>query len=215
VRAAILVAACLAGCAGTPPPDWQASAAAALDAAVQAHLSGDARQQAVQSGLARREIARTGRPALLARAELMLCAAATASLSLEPCAGFEALRADAEPAELAYAQYLAARPLARADVDRLPEAQRRAAAAVAGAPLTLDALRAIDDPLSRIIAVAVLFQAGLASPDMIALASDTASAQGWRRPLLAWLGVQLALAEKSGDTQAARQVQRRIRIVAP
>jgi hypothetical protein len=216
MRAAVVVVACLAACAGKPPPpDWKAGAASALDAAVEAHLSGDSRQQAVQSDLARREIARTGQPALLARAELMLCAAATASLAFEPCARFEALRADAEPAERAYAQYLAARPLSRDDIDRLPEAQRRAAAAVAGAPVAADALRAIDDPLSRLIAVAVLFQAGLASPDLIALASDTASEQGWRRPLLAWLGVQLALAEKAGDAQAAGQVRRRIRVVSP
>jgi hypothetical protein len=74
----------------------------------------------------------------------------------------------------------------------------------------VDTLRAIDDPLSRLIATGVLFQQGRASPDAIALAVDTASAQGWRRPLLAWLGVQLALAEKAGDSAAAAALKRRI-----
>ena len=38
---------------------------------------------------------------LLARAELMRCAAHAASLQVEPCAGFEAVRADAAPPERA------------------------------------------------------------------------------------------------------------------
>jgi hypothetical protein len=71
-------------------------------------------------------------------------------------------------------------------------------------------LKAIDDPLSRLVAIGVLFQRGGASPEAIALAVDTASAQGWRRPLLAWLGVQLELAETAGDTAAAEQLRRRI-----
>jgi hypothetical protein len=72
---------------------------------------------------------------------------------------------------------------------------------------------AIDDPLSRLIAVAVLFQAGQASPPMINAATETASAQGWRRPLLAWLKVQALRAERAGDTAAAQRLQRRIALV--
>jgi len=48
---------------------------------------------------------------------------------------------------------------------------------------------------------------------VITLAVDTASAQGWRRPLLAWLGVQAMRAEKSGDTVEAQRLHRRIDLV--
>ena len=41
-------------------------------------------------------------------------------------------------------------------------------------------------------------------------AVDTASAQGWRRALLAWLINQQRLAQEQGDTALAAQVQRRL-----
>jgi primosomal protein N'' len=74
-------------------------------------------------------------------------------------------------------------------------------------------VQGIDDPLSRLIAVAVLFQAGKASPPMIDAAIETASAQGWRRPLLAWLKVQAMRAEKAGDAAETQRLQRRIALV--
>jgi primosomal protein N'' len=74
-------------------------------------------------------------------------------------------------------------------------------------------LQAIDDPLSRLIAAALLFRAGKASPEMITLAADTASAQGWRRPLLAWLKVQALRAERVGAADEAQRLRRRIELV--
>jgi hypothetical protein len=71
-------------------------------------------------------------------------------------------------------------------------------------------LTAIADPLSRLVASALLLQRGQLSPDGIALAVDTASSQGWRRPLLAWLGVQLQRAQASNNAELAAQVQRRL-----
>ena len=47
----------------------------------------------------------------------------------------------------------------------------------------------------------------------IELASDTASAQGWRRPLLAWLKVQALRAQQGGDAAALQALQRRIALV--
>ena len=46
-------------------------------------------------------------------------------------------------------------------------------------------------------------------PAGIVLAVDTASTQGWRRPLLAWLGVQAQRAEAAGDTAAQAAIERR------
>jgi hypothetical protein len=208
--AALLCAVALAGCAGSEPvPQWQVDAKAASEAAVDAYLSGATRVAAAEFARARGQLARTGRPDLLARAELLRCAAAVASLDFEPCAGFEALRADAAPAERAYADYLVAR-LPIADAALLPPAQRPfASGTLQGEPATA-ALRAIDDPLSRLVAAAVLFKGGRADPQAVALAVETASAQGWRRPLLAWLGVELALAEKAGNKDEVERLRRRI-----
>lgn len=203
-----------AGCASGPPaPAWQADARAAVDAAVAAHLAGDGRAETLSAERARSALARTGRTELLARAELMRCAAQVASLAFGPCAGFEALRADAGASEQAYAEYLAAQPLPAERIALLPEAQRGTAAALAGGRITRDALAAIEDPQARLIAIAVLFQARRADPAMIALATDTASSQGWRRPLLAWLKVQLRLAQERTDSVEAERLARRIAVV--
>jgi len=45
-------------------------------------------------------------------------------------------------------------------------------------------------------------------------AIDIASAQGWRRPLLAWLGVQEKRAEAAGDREVLERIRRRIALVA-
>ena len=197
----------LGACAGTPPPDWQLNAKTALDRALAAHLSGDVRADAAEIAYARREIARTGRIDLLARAELAYCAAQVASLAFAPCAPFEALRNDAPAAEIAYADYLQAQVQAQ-DVGLLPSAHR----AVAAAPTSAQ-LAGIEEPLARLIAAAVVLRSGRADPAVIAIAVDTASAQGWRRPLLAWLKAQLALAEKSGADAEVDRLRRRIAIV--
>ncbi|MDH5209326.1 MAG: hypothetical protein OEW34_11850 [Burkholderiaceae bacterium] len=214
VRIAIgSLAALLAACSSAPPPPgWQGNAKAALDRAVAAYLGGDTRIASVEFDLARHELASTGRGEQVALAELTRCAARVASLDVGPCEGFEKLRPDATTAQRAYADYLANRVQA-GDVALLPEQHRAFAAGGLSGDAATSALRAVDDPLARLVATGVLFQGGRANPAAVALAADTASAQGWRRPLLAWLGVQLALAEKAGDNAGAELLRRRIGLV--
>ena len=76
-------------------------------------------------------------------------------------------------------------------------------------------LAAIADPLSRLIAAGVLLRRSAATPAVVDTAVDTASQRGWRRPLLAWLGVQLRQAQAAGATDEAARVQRRIDLLAP
>jgi len=202
-----------AACASGPePPDWQMNARQAIDAAVVAYLEGNARVEAAETARARSEIARTGQLDLLARAELMRCAARVASLVFEPCEGFEKLRLDAAPAERVYADYLAARVQPQ-DIALLPEPQRTVADTRTSAEAAVGMLRAIDDPLSRLIAAGVLFQGNRASPEALQIAVDTASARGWRRPLLAWLKVQLRRAELAGASAETQRLRRRIAVV--
>ena len=183
------------------------NAQGAAQKAIEAYLSGNARVEKLEWDRARAEVARTGRPDLLARLELMRCAAQVASLVTEPCERFEALRADAAAPEQAYADYLMGR-IQAGQVALLPPAQR--AVATAG---TAASMAGISDPLSRLVAAGVLLQTGKASPAVIATATDTASAQGWRRPLMAWLLLQVQRAEAAGDAAAAEALRRRVRVV--
>ena len=205
------VALTLTACASGPKPaDWQLESKGAMERAIAAYLEGNSRVEAAEVARARVEISSTGRVDLMARAELLSCASRVASLVFEPCAGFEKLRQDAPPAERAYADYLAGK-LQPQDINLLPKNQQISAqAAIIRAQ---PAIESIADPLARLVATGTALQAGNASPALVQAAVDAASSQGWRRPLLAWLGVQLKLAEASGSRLEAERIQRRIALV--
>jgi hypothetical protein len=204
--AGVIALALLAGCAGKPrAPDWQMDAHDALERYAKALLTGDARVEAAEFTRALRALESTGQPAQVAKAELTRCAVRLASLVMDPCDGFDRLRRDATPQDRAYADYLAGR-IAPAEAALLP-AQHRAIAMGREDAATLNA---IEDPLARLVAAGVLFRIGRASPPVLEAASETASAQGWRRPLLAWLGVQAARAEQAGANEEARRLRRRM-----
>ena len=199
----------LAACAGKPvPPDWQANAHAALGNFSAAYYAGNTRLAEREFARARADIAATGRPDLLARAELVRCAARVASLAFDECPGFQALAADAGQNERAYAAFLAGR-WQGLDASLLPAHHR---ALLAGA-VSAGALAAIEDPMSRLVAAGVLFRIGRLTPEGTTVAAATASDYGWRRPLLAWLGVQAARADAAGDGAEAARIRRRIDIV--
>jgi hypothetical protein len=202
----------LTGCSSAPPaPDWQVNAKSSIERAAEAGLRGDSRIEAAEFARARAEVARTGQPAMMARVELLRCATRVASLDFAPCRGFDALAADAAPPEQAYASYLAG-AATPTDAALLPEAHRDLVSQTATPEA---ALAAITDPLSRLIAASVLLRRGQATPGVIEQAVGTASSQGWRRPLLAWLGVQQQRAQAAGAEQEAARILRRIRLIAP
>jgi hypothetical protein len=76
-------------------------------------------------------------------------------------------------------------------------------------------MQAMDEPLSRLVGAGVLLRTGQMSPAALTQAVAAASAQGWRRPLLAWLGVQALRAEQAGDIDEAKRLRRRMDIAAP
>ena len=215
--AVMLAAACSSG---PPVPDWQQEAHAALQRATQAQLAGDSRVAQAEHARARRALSSTARADRVALAELTRCAGELATLaSLDrpgaaACPAFEPLRADAGPAAAAYADFLGG-PVDAARAALLPAAQQAAAAAGTEGPRREAAVRAIADPLSRLVAAGAALRDGAATPGLVALAVETASAQGWRRALLAWLTVQRKLAEAAGDAEAAAAIGRRIELAGP
>lgn len=206
----LLCVALLSACASTPPaPDWQVNALASLSSYTEAYLSGNQRVADFEFDRAKAEIARTGRPDLMARAELLRCAAQVASLVLEPCAGYLAHAGDAAAPEQTYAAFISGR-WTGLDPTLLPTQYR---ALLATAQQATDHLSPIQEPLARLIAAGALLQRELITPVDISLAVETASNQGWRRALLAWLGVQLKQAQSAGDAASAASLQRRIDLV--
>ena len=171
---------------GQQPLDWQTNAFQGLQAFQRHYFAGDTALAEADFKSARTELARTGRAELVARAELVRCAVRAASLEFDDCPGFEALRYGARPEELAYADYLAGKGSHRAG----------------------------DEPLSRLVAYAVSLRSGTINPGGISAAVDIASDQGWRRPLLAWLGVQEKRAADAGDSEMAARIRRHIDLIS-
>ena len=175
----------LAACGGTQPVQWQSDAAQAMASFQRAYLTGETARAEAEFKAARSQLASTGRADLVGRAELVRCATRSASLEFDDCPGFIALQ-DATPENVRYAEYL----------------------------LGKSSHRGSDEPLSRLVAESVRFRSGGIDPAGIARAVEIASAQGWRRPLLAWLGVQLKRAEAAGDNETAERIRRRMALVS-
>lgn len=196
----------LAGCASkNVEPAWRGNAAGALDSFTSEYLAGNSALAASDFARARSEMASTGRFDLVAHAELLRCAVKTASLEVGECAGFTPLAADATAAERAYAAYLAGR-WQGLDAALLPPQHQPVVRG--GVPLST-----VADPLSRLVAAGAMLQAGRIAPADIEVAIETASSQGWRRPLLTWLGVALQRAKAAGDAAAAARLERRISLI--
>lgn len=196
------------GCVGRerPLPDWQLDAHSSLNRSVTAYLVGNTKIADLEFARVRTEIASTGRTDLLARIELVRCATHVASLEFNDCVGFKTFFNDAADSERVYADYLAGRWV-NLNTALLPAQHRGIVAGEASA------LSSIEDPLSRLVAAGILFKLGRMTPDLVTLAVETASDQGWRRPLLAWLGVAIRRAEKLGNKDKALYIQRRIDLV--
>ena len=202
-----IAALALSACGNKPvQPDWKVNASSSLKAYSDAYLKGDTSAAETDFTRARHEMASTGRPDVIAHAELYRCATRTASMQFDACPAFQALAQDATAVERTYAAYLDGQ-WQGIDIALLPEQHRaivQAKAPVAG----------IADPFARLVAAGVLMKTSRITPADIIVATDTASAQGWRRPLLMWLGVSLKRAQAAGDSAEAARIERRIVIAA-
>ena len=203
----------LSGCASGPAPQaWESNAQSALQNATTAYLTGNTRVEEQDFARSLRELRATGRADLVANAELTRCAARAASLVFDDCPAYLPLATDAGAEQRAYADYLAGR------WQGLPAALLpKHHAGVVANPATAAALSQTKDPLSLLIAAGMLLKHGnLTQPaldEITLLAIQTASNQAWRRPLLAWLGVQIKSAESKGDAAQVASLKRRIDLI--
>jgi hypothetical protein len=213
-RALVCVAAAFGAACSHPPavPEWEERAHEGFEQYRRSYFAGE-RTADRDFRKAADALSSTGKVELRARGELIRCAFATAALEFSVCDKWRSLEGDAEARDRAYGALLSG---AFADVDAKDVPPQYVSLAKAqGAGGRNDALKKIEDPLSRLIGAGALFRAGDLAPDGVSLAVDTASEQGWRRPLLAWLSAQAKLAEAAGDTAALDRIRKRIDLVAP
>jgi hypothetical protein len=144
-----------------------------------------------------------------------------ASLDWAPCSAFDAYAKEATVQEKAYATFLTGH-WDGLNAELLPVHYRnlvvqsyalQAQGAPARSKTPASLLLNINDPLARLIAASVLLKRQQLQASQWQLATNTASDQGWRRPLLAWLGLELKSAQAEEKTEKAETLQRRIQVV--
>jgi hypothetical protein len=213
LRLAPLVALLLAACAGKPRlPDWQADAHDALEKYQKHYFEGRTAVAQRQLEQARLAVARSGRLDMAARTELYRCAIGTAAIDFDKCGEVQERLADATPEDRAYAAFLLGN-WHEVDVKKLPSQYRAVVEAQSDAAQN-KAIPRIEDPVSRLIAAGVLLKTARITPETVNVAVDTASAQGYRRPLLAWLNIQARFAQAANDIVSLEKIRRRIDFVA-
>ncbi len=198
-----------AACSSKPAPAWQSAAHTQLHNFTLAYLEGDDKTAELHFEKALEHIKKTGDPALLGRAWLTKCALQRASLEDTPCL-LESGAAD--PQNQAYLSMLNGET---ADSSKLPEHYRDILkAAYEGRDAKIaEELADMDDPISALIAAAVIYKKGSAGDAVLEQAVRIASENGCKKPLRAFLLALKARYESAGETEKLRVIEERLTIL--
>lgn len=215
MRNLLLVALCfaLSACGGGPKtPDWKLDSASLIERYKKAELKG---QNVLAERYFEQALAAAGSAARIeetARLHLVRCATRQASLAFEPCSGYlEYAKFGASAEDEAYHRFIGGQ-WGELDTGKLP-AQYRSFAANRDPAMNAALLQEIRDPLSRLIASSIAIMRKQADDATLKLAADTASEQGWRKPLLVYLKLQETRAGLKGDQAELEKLRARIKLV--
>lgn len=204
-----LLTAC--GSGGPPPPDWKSDSADLIERYRKHELLGEnlLAEHYFQQALAATSGA--GRVAETARLWLVHCAMHRASLIDDDCHEYAELALiDTTPADRAYYRFITLK-WAGLDGTNLP---KHYAALLHAEPAKINAtLNDIMDPTARLLAAGLVTLGRQADDTTLSIAAETASSQGWRRPLLVYLKLLEKRAAERGDTVAQTRLAARIALV--
>ena len=205
----VLLTAC--GSGGPPPPDWKTDSSDLIGRYQKHALLGENTlaeryfQQAVSA------TGGAGRVAETARLWLVRCATRRAMLIDDACAEYaELARIGPSAADQAYYQFVTLR-WDDLDVAQLPEQHRDLVRTPAAT--RHEVLSRISDPLARLLDASLLVMRQEAGGTTLEVATETASSQGWRQPLLTYLKLQHEQAAAQGDAPRQALLARRIQLV--
>lgn len=199
------------GSGGPPPPDWKSDSADLIERYKKHALLGENTlaeryfQQAVMA------TGGAGRVSDTARLWLVRCATRRASLLDDDCHEYVELASIETRAEdRAYYQFITL-DWKSLDPARLPKQYATLVRAAAGS--LNRRIDEIDDPLSCLLAASLVVMRGQADEATLTIASNTASAQGWRQPLLVYLKLLEKQAATGGDITRQETYAARIRLI--
>ena len=209
ISSLIVLTAC--GSSGPPPPDWKTDSADLIERYKKHALRGENTlaeryfQQAVAATGGAGRVADTG------RLWLVRCATRRAMLIDDACTEYADLsRLELNADDHAYYQFvtldwdtvnIALLPPQHIGLVRAPADKRQ------------ESLSRVPDPLARLLEASLLVMRREANAATLILATETASSQGWRQPLLAYLKLQEGLAARSGNATEQSRIALRIQLI--
>lgn len=205
----------LAGCSSKPIPDWKYAAFNQLEDYKKSYLSGKTDIAELRFNKAREEIKKSGDLEILAKAYLTKYAVQTAVL--DKIDGREYLKIDAispsSPNQNFY-NFLKGN-MDRVEGKQLPgQYQAFFAAYRSGRSAEVTGeISKIEDPLSKLIATGLLVQNDRCDEGCLKVAIDTASKNGWKRALLAYLEKLKYFYETRKDMDNATNIRKRIELI--
>jgi hypothetical protein len=207
----------IGGCA-KPAPAWFAAGHQQLESFKTDFLTGaEPRLVELRFNKVLRELKKSGDLDLLQKAWLTQMALQVAALEKAESGDYIAAEAALTiPANRQFYLFLMGDP-AKVDTALLPEAYRPFWTALksGNAAETVKKISLIEDPLSRLIAAGASARLLPMSEELLLMAVDTASQNGWKRALLAWLKELKGFYEKNGDTAKAEAIGRRLAVITP
>ncbi len=195
-----------------PIPVWKDKAYMHLDDYKTSFLAGKEESTEPHFIKARREIAASNDLGLLTIAYLTKYALHTASLENFDTSDFAKLyKLEPNPSDMAYCHLLKGNFTA-VDMKVLPYRYAGVLKAALARDLTMAAreITAIDDPLSRLIACGVCVKYLPSDETILQTGISTASANGWRRPLWAYLNKLQEHYLETGDQNKSTAVKARL-----
>ena len=203
----------LAGCGAKPAPVWIAAGHKQLETFKQDFLTGRSPLiTEIHFRNAVEEIKKGGDADLLGKAWLTRMAVQMAVLTEMDTGDYPKIEAaEVVPANRNFYRFLKGGEAA-VDVALLPESYRPFWATLRNgdAAKAAVAITAIDDPLSRLIASGLAVRQGLETEVILRTAVETASRNGWKRALLAWLERLKSFHEAAGNAEKASAIRSRI-----
>ena len=205
----VLLTAC--GSGGPPPPDWKTDAADLIGRYQKHALLGENTLAERYFREAVRATGGAGRVAETARLWLVRCATRRSMLIDDACAEYADLAAvAADASDQAYYRFLTLQ-WEGLDAALLPAHHRDLLRAPAGTRHALPGR--VSDPLARLLTASLLVMRQEANAATLDMATETASSQGWRQPLLTYLKLRHEQAAAQGNTAEQARLARRIELV--
>jgi hypothetical protein len=205
----------LAGCGSKPAPEWISASFNQIERYKMHYMRGpeSLAEQSFQRAL--EEIKSSGDIEIMATAYLIKYAVQTAAL--EAFDDREYLKLEAIRPTRPYVHYYSflKGSFTKVDVNELPGQYRHFLRAMQiGNQVDIEReVHRIDDPLSRLVAAGLIVRDGQASEALLNGAVETASRQGWKKPLLAYLKKLELFYDSGKDLKKAAEVRKRLELI--